>query len=205
MREKGKIHHLPEETEALKGRITELESMQAAQEQRIKAANCLYEVARLLEEKDLSLNDIFEKTVNVLASSLELQANRQVKVVLGNIIDSENPPRSSVRLSCDLINHGIKMGVLEIYQDGGLGDGERQLVTAVGGLLTRIIEQKRTEKALLENERNLRTLVEDSPTGIFIVQNGQIVYENPEENGSQVRWHNYSAMEISQVFIRKIW
>ncbi len=37
------------------------------------------------------------------------------------------------------------------------------------------------EQTLLQSEKSFRTLVENSPTGIFIVQNGKVVYENPEE------------------------
>jgi PAS domain S-box-containing protein len=197
MKEKSKIKLLLEEIEKLQSRITELEAMEAAHfqleqelgkrteelEQRIREVNCLYEVSRLIEEKDLSLNDIIEKTVSVLLLFLGHHANRQVRVTLGNqMFDSEKPPQSSKKLSCDLIIHGTNMGVLDVYyNEYRLGDGEGQLVTAVGSLLARIIEQKQTEKTLLENERSFRTLVENSPTGIFIVQDGRIVYENPEE------------------------
>jgi len=190
MKEKDKIKHQREEIEKLQGRIKELEAMEVAHsrlekelEQRIREVNCLYEVSRLLEEKDLSLNDIIEKTVSVLSSSLGHHANRQVRVTLENrMFDSENPSQPSAKLSCDLIIHGKNMGLLDVYyNESGLEEGERQLVTAVGGLLGRIIEQKQTERTLLENEKSFRTLVENSPTGIFIVQNGRIVYENPEE------------------------
>lgn len=197
MTENGKIKHFLQEIETLQGRIIELEAMEAAHsrleqelgkrteelEQRIREVNCLYEVSRLIEEQDFSLSDIIQKTVYVLSSSLEHHENRQVRVTLGNrVFDSENPPQSSAKVSCDLIIHGTSMGVLEAYHDdNGLREGEKQLVTAVGGLLARIIEQKQTERKLLENERNFRTLIENSPTGVFIVQNGRIVYENPEE------------------------
>lgn len=39
----------------------------------------------------------------------------------------------------------------------------------------------RAEKALLESERRFQALMENSPIGILIVQEGQIVYENPVE------------------------
>jgi PAS domain S-box-containing protein len=190
MKEKCKIKHLLEEIEKLQSRIKEFEAMEVAHsrlekelEQHIREANCLYEVARLIEEEDLSLDDIIEKTVSVLSSSLGHHTNRQVRVILGKrMFDSEKPSQSSAKLSCILIIHGTNMGTLDVYHNEyGLGEAEKQLVTAVGGLLARIVEKKHTEKTLLENERSFRTLVENSPTGIFIVQNGRIVYENPEE------------------------
>lgn len=38
-----------------------------------------------------------------------------------------------------------------------------------------------TEKSLMESERRFQSLMENSPIGILIVQEGQIIYENPEE------------------------
>lgn len=197
MEGKARIKKYLQEIETLKGRIIELEATEAAHarperelseqtkelEQRIREVNCLYEVSRLVAEKNLSLDEIIQKTVNAVSSSLECNEKRQVRVVLGNrIFESETSVSSSVGLSCALDIHGAPIGVLEVnYHNYQPGERERQLITAIGGILTRIIEQKQTEKTLLENERSFRTLVEDSPTGIFIVQNGKIVYENPEE------------------------
>ncbi len=152
-------------------------------EQRIREVNCLYGITILLEEKNLSLDDFINRTVCVLSSFLSYYTKRQVKIVLGNkIFNSETPSRCSTKLTCDLIIHDKKMGFMEVYYDDcPLENNEKKLVAAVGGLLVRAIEQEQIEKTLLENERNFRTLVENSLTGIFIVQQGRIVYENPEE------------------------
>ncbi|MBA4396598.1 MAG: PAS domain-containing sensor histidine kinase [Syntrophus sp. (in: bacteria)] len=48
----------------------------------------------------------------------------------------------------------------------------------------RILAQSQMEKLLPESEKRFRALAENSPTGIFIVQNGRIIYENPEEQSS---------------------
>jgi len=160
-----------------------LEKQTCELEQRELEVYCLYGISLLIEEKDLSLDDIIQKTVHMLSSFLRRHANTHVKVNLGKrIFYSENFSQSTDILSYDLIIHGANKGVLEVYHnDCSLDDAEKQLVSTVAGLLTRIIEQKQIEKTLLKNEKNFRTVVENSPTGIFIVQKGRIVYENPEE------------------------
>jgi PAS domain S-box-containing protein len=162
----------------------ELQKQTQELERRVLEVNCLYGISLLLEERDLSLDDIIRKTAYMLSSFLKRHSNIHVRVSMGKrVFNSENSCRSTVKDSYDLIIHDTKnMGVLEIYHDDcGLDSSEKQLVSTVAGLLTKIIEQKQIEKTLLENERNFRTLVENSPTGIFIVQKGRIVYENPEE------------------------
>jgi PAS domain S-box-containing protein len=50
---------------------------------------------------------------------------------------------------------------------------------SVGSFLD-VTEHKRAEEGLRESERRFRDLVENSPTGIAIIQDNRLVYQNPE-------------------------
>lgn len=197
MEGKVSIEELLQEIEMLRCRVAETEEKDVAHsrlekelgertgglEQRIREANCLYEVSRLVAEKGVSPDEIIQKAARELLASLGHHRDRQVRVIVGNrVFDSQTPHRPAATLRWDITIRGTHMGLLEVsYDRYPLGDRERQLAADVAGLLARIIEQKQTERTILENERSFRTLVENSPTGIFIVQNGKVVYENPEE------------------------
>ncbi|MFZ5450990.1 MAG: PAS domain S-box protein [Thermodesulfobacteriota bacterium] len=59
--------------------------------------------------------------------------------------------------------------------------GEDDRVSHIDGVIWDITEAKQLEAAIQESERRFRGLVENVPMGILIVQDGQIVYQNPEQ------------------------
>ncbi|HCY88481.1 MAG TPA: signal transduction histidine-protein kinase AtoS [Desulfobacteraceae bacterium] len=62
------------------------------------------------------------------------------------------------------------------YDDSDL----RQLTLLAQGLWRRL-QRKQGEQALAREEKNLRDIVENSPNGITIIQNGKVVYRNSKQ------------------------
>ena len=61
-----------------------------------------------------------------------------------------------------------------------LFDEDAKSVEVVGSW-TDITDRKRAEEAVRKSEQQFRDLIENSPAGISIIQDGQVVYENPEQ------------------------
>ena len=59
--------------------------------------------------------------------------------------------------------------------------GEEGKSVEVVGSWTDITDMKQTEEALRKSEQQFRDLIENSPVGISIIQEGRIVYQNPEQ------------------------
>jgi|GEM_PF-421717 PAS domain S-box-containing protein len=59
--------------------------------------------------------------------------------------------------------------------------GEDGKVSHIDGVIWDITEGKQLEAAIQESERRFRGLVENVPMGIMIIQDGDLVYQNPEQ------------------------
>ena len=152
-------------------------------ELRLRELNCLYGISSLLEEKDVAFEEILAKMVNIIFSSGCIRENICTRIIVEDRAYSAGALSEPVqKIAHELFAHGNLVGVLEVYvRTTAPEPGERPLIERLAGLIERIIEQKKTETALLESEKRFRSLVEYSPTGIFIIQDQQVVYENPEE------------------------
>lgn len=59
--------------------------------------------------------------------------------------------------------------------------GENGKSVEVVGSWTNISDMKQAEEALRKSEQQFRDLIENSPVGICIIQNGRVAYENPQQ------------------------
>ena len=78
----------------------------------------------------------------------------------------------------------VEVGYLENQCPSGTSpflDEERQLLVLAAEIVGRVAARHRTETAFRESEERFRSLVEGSLTGISIVQDDKVVYQNPEQ------------------------
>lgn len=84
---------------------------------------------------------------------------------------------------------GEPIGTLEVYyleerpeaDEGPFLKEERSLIIAVAARLVKTIERKQADIALQKSEKRYRDLVKNSLTGISVVQDNKVIYQNQEQ------------------------
>lgn len=155
--------------------------------QRYRELSCLYEISKMLETPDISLDMISERVVALLPPAWQYPEITWAKILIGEKeFKTENFNDSFPRQSADIVVHGCIKGSVEVgylekrpeSDEGPFLKEERYLINEIAGRLGRVIERVKAEGALSESEERYKTLAENSLTGIFVIQDDVVVYGN---------------------------
>ena len=157
---------------------------------RVKEINCLYETSRIAEKRQYSLDKMLQETVNVVTSGWQYRQAACARIELeGREFRTHNFEKTDWRQRADIVAHGKKIGELEVgyleekppEDEGPFLKHERNLINAIARRIARSIERRQAQESLQESEKRFRALVENAVTGILIIQEDRIVYQNPEQ------------------------
>ena len=177
----------------IKGREKAEKALQKSMDElaeRVKELNCLYGISRLAQMPSLSFEKILQEIVELIPPAMHYPTITGAKIS----IDDREFRTSNFKETNWMLFQDIKVqeeiiGVLVICQFEGAPAGDKEpflkeesdLIVAVAERIGKIIERRQAQAALIESETRFRQLVESSLTGISIIQEGRIVYQNPEQ------------------------
>ena len=162
-------------------------------DERVKELNCFYSISRLVEKRSLPLEEILQSIVGVIPPAM------QYPEIIGASIRIENQEyktkgfnhfkQTEWKYTSRILVRETPFGVLEVFYfkkkpgcDGALFlTDEINLIDAIAERLGHIIERKQAEATVLKSEQSFRELVENSLTWLSIIQDNQVVYQNPEQ------------------------
>ncbi|MGD2187500.1 MAG: cache domain-containing protein, partial [Desulfobacterales bacterium] len=158
--------------------------------ERVNQLNCLYEISHLAQMPNLPFEKILQGIVELIPPAMKHPAITAAKISIDEQeFKTSNFKESEWVFSRDIMVQEEKIGVLVVCQlderavgsESPFSKEERDLIEAIAERAGIIIERRQVQAALIESETRFRDLVENSLTGISIIQNGQIVYQNPEQ------------------------
>lgn len=119
------------------------------------------------------------------------EAVRLRKAVISNDYSVSNPMKKGLPKGYRTLSRYMNVPIFKgdrVVVVAGVGNKSqdydtsdlRQLTLLAEGLRRRL-QRKQVEQALAREEKNLRDIVENSPNGITIIQNGRVVYRNSKQ------------------------
>ena len=171
--------------------------------ERVKELTFLYELSKLVENSSISVEEIIDRTLNLIPPAWEFPDITTARILYDNRIYSlENCRETDWKLSCKVIIYDIPM-VIEVFylEDRSFLKEETALLEEIGTRLKIIIEEGKAQKKVKESEEKYRMLFESSTDGIASVDmDGRII----DVNNVFLKMLGYSKEELLRLNFRDI-
>jgi len=138
---------------------------QAALRERVKELTCLYNIAKVSEQHDLSLNEILKGIVEVIPPAWQYPEIAMGRIFInGQTFSTLGFQPEGQKQTADIIINGNRRGVVEvIYKEKkqNLDEGpflieERNLIDTIARQVAMIVEQKEAEESRLKLQDQIR-------------------------------------------------
>lgn len=169
-------------------------------EERVKELNCLYSISKLVEEDNLTLDEIFQRTVDLIPPSWQYPEITCAQIKLGNRSHRTKQFNETKWVQSQPIRINRKIaGFIEVYlldekidlrEDPFLKE-ERHLLNVIAERLGHIIEHKRANEALQKAHNQLQAQV-DERTKELAAQNLHLLNEIQERKNVEKELHKSS-------------
>ncbi|UCB52855.1 MAG: PAS domain S-box protein, partial [Candidatus Zixiibacteriota bacterium] len=133
--------------------------------ERVKELNCLYNIGKLIETPDMSLEQIFQGTVELIPPAWQFPEITCARLVTGDRVFATSNFRETIwKQTSDITVHSDREGALEVYyleerpesDEGPFLAEERSLLEAIVERLGRVIERKRAEEEIQKLNESLK-------------------------------------------------
>ncbi len=162
----------------------ELEKRTHELNERVKELNCLYRISAIIEMKGATLEEILQRTVDIIPDAWQYPDITTSRIILNDrIFTSRNFERTKWKQSQNIIVHGKAAGLLEVFyrekrpkaDEGPFLKEERTLINVIAERMGQMVEVKFGEEALKESESQMRALLEAIPDLMFQIDGSGVL------------------------------
>jgi PAS domain S-box-containing protein len=157
----------------------ELQKSLAELDERVKELNCLFEISRLVETKERSLEEILRGIADLIPPAWQYPEITCAKITIdGTELKTQNYAETNWQQVSDVTVHGVPIGKLVAgyleerpeNDEGPFQKEERILLDAIAERVGRIIERKRARDAVLKSEEKFRELMVNMHSGVAVYE-----------------------------------
>jgi PAS domain S-box-containing protein len=152
--------------------------------ERAKEFNCLYNMSKLFEKPDISLDDALQETADLLPPAMQYPDITCARTVVENReFSTKNFKETRWKLQADIKILGKKAGSVEVryleerptIAEGPFLKEERHLINAIAERLGKITERKKAEEALRDAKEKWASLTENTDDIVMIVDGNSVI------------------------------
>ncbi len=165
-----------ESQENLKKRSNELS-------ERIKELDCLYSVSRILENLQKPISEVFIEIISTISAAMQLPDIACARIILNDErVIADNFVETEWNISTEIRSSDLIEGSIEVFYKQKPPDSEvlflneeQNLIQGISRQISEYLFRKRFAEELKHSEERMRSLVENSPDIITIVDKNAIV------------------------------
>ncbi len=168
--------------------ISERKRVEIALRERYKELNCLYSISLLERKADLSIEELLQKTADLLPPSWLYPEIAHGRVTLdGKEYSTQGFMESPWKQTADVIVNDEKIGMVQVFYEketaheyeGPFLKEERALINDIAKRLSETIEHKLADEALSEKQGQLNTITSSVQDAIIMInEEGKVTYWN---------------------------
>ena len=157
----------------------ELQKSMSELDERVKELNCLLEISRFVEKRNLPLDEIIKGIIDFIPPAWQYPDITCAKINLkGKEAKTSNFKETIWQQSSDIIVHGVQSGHLVVglleerpeRDEGPFLHEERALLDAIVERVGRIIERRWAQAEVRKSEEKFRELMENMHSGVAVYE-----------------------------------
>jgi hypothetical protein len=153
----------------------ELKQVSHSLGERIKELNCLYNISKLRERADFSLEDIMQAIVDLIPPAWQYPEISCARIIFDDYeFTTTNYKNSRWKLTRDIMVYSERIGTLEVcyleekleLDEGPFLREERNLIDAVAERIAKFIEREWAEAEIRKHRNHVEKLIKNSSRNI---------------------------------------